>query len=358
MMNSAIGNLFDRAERAGAALLIGDDEDRIVRVNKKHMQIYDFMDFSTRPTFNQFQWRGIESRKMADPVVYQDPHAWISAAARSRIVCEYSQFITHHSDGRVMLICYEKVKSAKSWWYQARIDITQEVKARFAQGGALFGPASWDGTFAPLARNSTVSVTNVLEAMPAAAGLIMSRGKLLDANRALSALLREGDGLWTVDGRVAARDKSEQEEFLRRLNGFFAPEGQRRPVTMRISRRDSEDAYFLNVSPLLDQEREAWDNGHIGVLTVANPSIGPSIDPRMLVEFFGITFAEAEVAAALGAGHTVVCIAEERGVQPNTIHAQIKKIIEKTGYKGQADIARRVSDLTRVFGHRRYSGGK
>ncbi len=35
-MTPVVGNLFDRAERVGAALLICDDQDRIVRVNSRH----------------------------------------------------------------------------------------------------------------------------------------------------------------------------------------------------------------------------------------------------------------------------------------------------------------------------------
>ena len=352
MMNSAMSNLLDRAERAGAALLICDEQDRIVRVNSAHLQIYDFADYSMQPTFEEFLWGSINSRKMANQSVYQDPHAWVQSVARYRQYCDYTQFITRHTDGKVMFVCYEKLRGAINWSYQARIDITLDVKARFSKDSALLGPACWDGTFSPMARNTTVPIGNVLDAMPAAAGLIMARGKLLDANKALLALLLEGDGLLRVNDRVAVRNHSEQDEFLKRLDCFFGPVKQRRPVTMRISRQESEEAYFLNVSPLLGQGRETWDNGHIGVLTVATPAVTPSIDPRMLMEFFGITFAEAEVAAALGAGHTIVGIAERRGVQVNTIHAQIKKIVEKTGYKGQADIARRVSDIARVFGRR------
>jgi DNA-binding CsgD family transcriptional regulator len=352
-MNSVVGNLFDRAERAGAALLICDDQDRIIKVNKKHAQIYDFVEYASRPTFEEFLWGCINNRKMANPFVYQDPHAWLGASARFRQISNYSQFITYHTDGRVFLVCYEKVKGATNWAYQARIDITQEVKTRIRQDGGLIGPACWEGTFAPLDRNSSVPIINVLNAMPTAAGLIMRRGQLLDANGALVTLLREGDGLSKMDGRVVAWDPAEQAEFLHRLNRFFEPGSLRTPVAMRISRAESEEPYFITVSSLLDPRRETWDNRHIGVLTVANPADTPSIDPRMLVEFLGLTFAEAEVAAALGAGHTTACIAEQKGVQVNTVYAQIKKIIEKTGYKGQADIARRVSDLARIFGSRR-----
>ena len=255
-----------------------------------------------------------------------------------------------------MFVCYEKLRGAINWSYQARIDITLDVKARFSKDSALLGPACWDGTFSPMARNTTVPIGNVLDAMPAAAGLIMARGKLLDANKALLALLLEGDGLLRVNDRVAARNHSEQDEFLKRLDCFFGPVKQRRPVTMRISRLDSEDAYFLTVTPLPDQGRATGNDspmaGQIGVLTVANPSLAPAVDPSLLVEFFGITVAEAVVAAALGAGDSTAAIARRRGVQVNTIHAHIKSIVKKTGYTGQADIARRVADIARIFGSR------
>jgi hypothetical protein len=66
-MNTLVGDLLHRAERAGAALMVCDDQDRILRVSRKHAQIYDFLDFSTRPTFEDFMWSSIKSRKQADP---------------------------------------------------------------------------------------------------------------------------------------------------------------------------------------------------------------------------------------------------------------------------------------------------
>jgi len=352
MISTAMGNLLDRAERAGAALIICDAQDRIIRVNDKHVKIYNFIDYSIMPTFEQFLWTSINNRKMANGEVYRDPHSWISATAQSRKSCKYLQFTTKHNDERMFLVSYEKILDSSHWWYQTRIDITEDIKKHFKDGNYLLGPSLWDGTFAPMARNTTVPIANVLGAMPAAAGLIMAKGKLIDANQSLSNLLREGDGLRLIGGRVVIRNNQEQVEFLKKIDHFFAPAGSRLSVNMRISREDSEDVYFLNVSSLLDQNRETWDSGHIGVITVANPSITPTIDPNMLVTFFGITLAEAEVAAALGAGQSVSTIAQKRMVQINTIHAQIKKIVEKTGYKGQADIARRVSDVARIFGSR------
>ena len=356
-MDSLVGDLFDRAERSGAALMICDAEDRILRVNRKHVQIYNCVDFSGPLPFEQFIRGNVNSRKLADPFVYEDVGAWLDAAARSRRTCEYSQFMTRHTDGRVLLVNYERVRGATEWWYQARFDITDQLKQRFKQDGVLIGPACWEGLFAPLTRTRRVPITNVLEAMPAAAALIMARGKLLDANQALFALLREGDGLMKVDDRVLIRERAEQAEFLKRLVTFFQSPAPRPTLAMRVSRRDCDRPYFLTVSPLAESSDDAWGDGSIAVLTVANPSASSTIDPSILAEFLGLTRAEAEVAAALGAGHTIAFIAAQRNASRHTVYAQIKKIIEKTGYRGQADIARHVSDIARIFGSRRYRVG-
>ncbi|MBX9750320.1 MAG: hypothetical protein K5Q68_12110 [Roseococcus sp.] len=46
---------------------------------------------------------------------------------------------------------------------------------------------------------------------------------------------------------------------------------------------------------------------------------------------FGLTLAEAEVAAALCGGATTESVAVARGVGPATIRTQVRVILEKTG---------------------------
>ncbi len=118
-MNTLFGNLLDRAERAGAALVICDEHDTIIKANDAHVKIYDCVDYSAMPTFEEFSLRFIEGRKTGNELIYQDPHAWMQAAAQFRRTSDYSQFIARLADGRVMLVCYEKVKDTNNWWYQA-----------------------------------------------------------------------------------------------------------------------------------------------------------------------------------------------------------------------------------------------
>ena len=346
MMSTAMGHLLDRAERIGAALVICDGTDKIIKANHMHAQIYNFVDFNVQPTFEAFLWRCIETRKLANPIVYRDPQEWMNASISYRRLCDYSNFMTKHTDGRVFLVYYEKVLNSNPWWYQVRIDITKDMKARFGWHEATSEPIHWQGLSAPHFMGLS---SNLLETVPVASGLIMTRGRLLDANRALSAILSDADGLRLVDGRVTVQAWSGQVEFSKRLDYFFSPPNQGR-ISLRVSRLDSTEAYFLTVAPLLDRGRETWDGGRIGVLTVADPAAMPAVDLNLLMEFFEITWAEAEVAAALGRGQSTAKIAECRGVQVNTVHAHIKSIIRKTGCTGQSDIARRVVDIARVFG--------
>jgi DNA-binding CsgD family transcriptional regulator len=346
MISTAMGKLLDRAERVGAALVICDGKDKIIRVNNKHAQIYNFVDFNAQPTFEDFLWSNIHNRKMANKKIYENPQAWLKSSAVYRDTYDYHQFVTHHMDGRVVLVFYEKVNDLEKWSYQIRIDITNEMRARFGWNGVTSEPVHWQGLSTPYFMGSS---SGFLETVPAASGLILARGLLLDANRALLTILNDADGLRVVDGRVTVRTWSEQATFSKRLERFFSLTGQRR-ISLRVSRLDSTEAYFLTVTPLLDRGRETWEGGHVGVLTVANPAAMPAVDPSLLVEFFEITWTEAEVAAALGRGQSTAKIAECRGVQVNTIHAHIKSILRKTGCTGQIDIARRVVDIARVFG--------
>jgi DNA-binding CsgD family transcriptional regulator len=60
-------------------------------------------------------------------------------------------------------------------------------------------------------------------------------------------------------------------------------------------------------------------------------SRAPRLPPRLLAEVFGLTLAEAEVAAALCGGLTAEAVARARGVGPATIRTQVRVILEKTG---------------------------
>jgi DNA-binding CsgD family transcriptional regulator len=58
----------------------------------------------------------------------------------------------------------------------------------------------------------------------------------------------------------------------------------------------------------------------------------------LVQSLFDLTPAEARVARSLAAGETVEAIASTRGVSQNTIRAQIRRVLGKTGCPRQVDI--------------------
>lgn len=65
-----------------------------------------------------------------------------------------------------------------------------------------------------------------------------------------------------------------------------------------------------------------------------SPSVGS------LVDLFGLTLAEAQVAIALAGGSTAEAVAQARGVSAETVRSQIRTLLRKTGTSGLREFER------------------
>lgn len=78
----------------------------------------------------------------------------------------------------------------------------------------------------------------------------------------------------------------------------------------------------------------------MAVLLLAEPERVRLPSSADLVQLFGLTRAEAQLAAALAAGETVRAIAEQRGTTEGTVRVQLKQVLAKTGAGRQSDLVR------------------
>jgi DNA-binding CsgD family transcriptional regulator len=62
------------------------------------------------------------------------------------------------------------------------------------------------------------------------------------------------------------------------------------------------------------------------------------LDPTMLRDIFGLTLAEARVAALVGAGTTPINAAQILGVAEDTVRKALKSVFSKTGVGRQAEL--------------------
>ncbi|WP_270939450.1 helix-turn-helix transcriptional regulator, partial [Falsiroseomonas oryzae] len=92
--------------------------------------------------------------------------------------------------------------------------------------------------------------------------------------------------------------------------------------------------------PVLRTEATDLPAGFRGaMLLVTDGARRPAPNAALLGRMFGLTPAEARLAAALAAGRSAADHAKARGVSVETVRSQLAAIRRKTGCRRQADLA-------------------
>jgi DNA-binding CsgD family transcriptional regulator/PAS domain-containing protein len=181
-----------------------------------------------------------------------------------------------------------------------------------------------------------------LDASGAAAILLDRHGRVTTVTPAAERVfaadfnVREGQ-LWSAnreDGQVlgalvqAARDP---ETPLARRRFLVRGQGRRRPVLVNVSRV---------VGPVLD----VLPGGRL-LLVLSDLGAGESAGVTELEALFGLTAAEAQVAAAIFDGAEAADIARMRNVAETTVRKQIANIFRKLDVNRQVDLVRLLAGL-------------
>src|SRR5206468_10133866 len=108
-----------------------------------------------------------------------------------------------------------------------------------------------------------------------------------------------------------------------------------------VGRGDGRPAYVLTVTPLHSDPAAA--ERPLAMIIVIDPE-RHSPPESELVELFGLSPAEARLAAALMTRKTLAEIADEFGLQVATLRTQLRSILKKVGAKRQSDLIRNLAN--------------
>jgi DNA-binding CsgD family transcriptional regulator len=159
------------------------------------------------------------------------------------------------------------------------------------------------------------------------------------ANRAAEVLLRIGDGIEIVGGRIAAGSRSLTERLTRMIaaavdcgiagdggsGGMLSlPRAHHLPLTALIA-------------PLRTSEQSFAPNPSAAVVMIRDPAARP-LACWPLQELFGLTAAEAAIASALAAGNSLSEIASSTRISPHTARVHLRSIFAKTCTSRQAQL--------------------
>jgi DNA-binding CsgD family transcriptional regulator len=174
-------------------------------------------------------------------------------------------------------------------------------------------------------------------------GVIVSDdgGRVVEMNRGAEAMVDLEDGLAVRNGQLCARRAFETAK-MSKLISAAAGVGKTGGAAghMLIGRGDGRPAYVLTVAPL-DPDL-AIGNRPLAMIIIVDPArYVPS--EKDLADLFGLSPAEARVAAALMTGKSLADIAAGSGVQITTVRTQLHSILRKVGVKRQFDLVRILS---------------
>ncbi len=192
----------------------------------------------------------------------------------------------------------------------------------------------------------TNNLHSAFEMLPNGLALVTATGRLLYANQAARALMRENDAMRVVEGRFTMRDDEAAVALSQALAAasrgpLLCERGAAIPALGSNSRRA-----VLYILPLhygaLRTTMDAEASVAIFMSKEASYEAPPTDVLRVL---YGLTPAEVRICELLMHGLTPNEISEHIGVAVSTARTHLLRIFQKTGTDRQADLIRLLSTL-------------
>ena len=219
---------------------------------------------------------------------------------------------------------------------QPEIDLVELLKPHLARALSL---ADQLGTLESFSRFSSA----MFEASPNGLFALDAGGAILFANSRGEAHIRTADGLRSEGGKLSAFLAAEcaaLDRLVREASADMAGGGW-----TRVSRPSGGPPYAVFVAPLNVQDDELLAESIKVLVIVHDTGEHRRADAAMLGAVYGLTEAEARLASALSAGHSIESAAAKLGVQVTTARSQLKSVFRKVGVNRQQDLVRLLASL-------------
>ena len=193
-----------------------------------------------------------------------------------------------------------------------------------------------------------VAATERLEALQQGALLADASGRVVRANATAKAMLDDGNEIFLENGRLAATGSGILQKLIascaRTSLSLGGPGGE-----FKIPREHPCSPLFVTVTPLGSKTRLAdvpWIGvGHpVAIVTVRDPDSDRWRREINLRRRFGLTAAEARLAAEILKGDGRAAAASRHGISAATVRTHLSSIFEKTGTHRQAELVRLLLD--------------
>lgn len=186
----------------------------------------------------------------------------------------------------------------------------------------------------------------MLDRVACAAVLIDRCGRVLRRNGRADRLL--GDGLRICRGAVVAADAQSNRD-LQKLVGSVRTQACPHagpPPEPVVIRREDRHPLIVEALPVAGLAADAFGSP-TAVLAITDVAHRPPVPEELLRTAFGLTPAEARLAARIAGGESLEDAAEALGIAKNTARNQLKAVLAKTGTARQGELVALLARLGR-----------
>jgi PAS domain-containing protein/DNA-binding CsgD family transcriptional regulator len=172
-------------------------------------------------------------------------------------------------------------------------------------------------------------------------------GRIVEANQAGEAILRDGTGLTMRSGQICARRSFETTKLAHLIaNATASGSGDPSAGCMLIAREDGRAPYVVRVVPV--SPRSAGYNLPVAMILVSAPNES-LISERELADLYGLSPVESRLALALARGKRLTDLVGEFGVQVTTLRTQLSSVLKKCEVERQSDLVRLIASIPAVY---------
>lgn len=186
------------------------------------------------------------------------------------------------------------------------------------------------------------SAVNALDRWPAGVIVLGEMGEVLLMNSMAEKIVNQRDGLLYENGFIRASFGSENEVFLKLIQGAIrASRGEmvKPGGAMALSRRSSDASLRLLVAPIRSGAALLVETRPSAVVFIGGHE-PTTLSSEMLREVYGMTPAEAKVAHLLAKGLTPREVAKQLHIKITTARTHLAHVLDKTGTRRQAELVR------------------
>lgn len=184
---------------------------------------------------------------------------------------------------------------------------------------------------------------DTLDAMPIGVIMLNNVGGVLAANRFGRELIDSEEVLGISGGNLTAEILGKRVRFRDILEAPVTARSADRPAdaqTLFIPRAAPMRPLTVLVAPVQDHTQEPGRDDPAALVFIGDPERPVPMDPRRLTRLYGLSRAEARVAALVGQGKRLDEAAAVLGLTYETVRKHLKQIFAKTATDRQAELVR------------------